>query len=228
MKIIESFLNQFKIFYKKNFKKFNGLKNLDKKMLEFINFENGYYVEIGAHDGISNSNTYFYEKYKYWKGVLIEPSFNFNLLLKNRSKSNFFFNYGCSDFDSERETILLNSDDYSICKELVDKKYFDWHLNKQILAKKKMIETKIKLKTLNSLLEEANSPNLIDFFSLDVEGMEIKVLKGIDFDRFNFKFLLVECSNKEKFDEVFKFLTLKKYSFVKKMTDWDYLFKFKI
>ena len=226
--MIESFLNQFKIFYKKNFKKFNGLKNLDKKMLEFINFENGYYVEIGAHDGVSNSNTYFYEKYKYWKGVLIEPSFNFNLLVKNRSKSNFFFNYGCSDFDSERETILLNSDDYSICKELVDKKYFDWHLNKQILAKKKMIETKIKLKTLNSLLEEANSPNLIDFFSLDVEGMEIKVLKGIDFDRFNFKFLLVECSNKEKFDEVFKFLTLKKYSFVKKMTEWDYLFKFKI
>jgi FkbM family methyltransferase len=209
MKIIKSFLNQFKIFYKKNFKKFNGLKNLDKKMLEFINFENGYYVEIGAHDGISNSNTYFYEKYKYWKGILIEPSFNFNLLLKNRSKSNFFFNFGCSDFDSERETILLNSDDYSICKELVDKKYFNWHLNKQILAKKKMIETKIKLKTLNSLLEEANSPNLIDFFSLDVEGMEIKVLKGIDFDRFNFKFLLVECSNKEKFDEVFKFLTLK-------------------
>lgn len=227
MKIIESFLNQFKIFYKKNFKKFNGLKNLDQKMLEFINFENGYYVEIGAHDGISNSNTYFYEKYKNWRGVLIEPSFNFNLLVKNRSKLNFFFNFGCSDFDSERETILLNSDDYSICKELVDKKYFDWHLNKQILAKKKMIETKIKLKTLNSLLEEANSPNLIDFFSLDVEGMEIKVLKGIDFNQFNFKFLLVECSNKEKFIEVFRFLISKKYSFIKKMTDWDYLFKFK-
>ena len=80
---------------------------------------------------------------------------------------------------------------------------------------------------MNSLLEEANSPNLIDFFSLDVEGMEIKVLKGIDFNQFNFKFLLVECSNKEKFIEVFRFLISKKYSFIKKMTDWDYLFKFK-
>src|SRR5210317_1045024 len=189
MKFIIPILNKIKSFYKKNFIKFHALKKLDEKMLEFINYDNGYYVEIGAHDGIGNSNTFFYEKYKNWKGVLIEPSFNFNLLIKNRSKSNFFFNFGCSDFKSEEETILLNSDDYSICKELVDKKYFDWHLNKQILAEKKMIETKIKLRTLNSLLEEANSPNLIDFFSLDVEGMEIKVLKGIDFDRFNFKFL---------------------------------------
>ncbi len=219
-------LQKIKTFYKKKFQKFNGLKKLDEKMLEFINFDNGYYVEIGAHDGINNSNTFFYEKYKKWKGVLVEPSFNFNLLVKNRSKSNIFFNYGCSDFESEEETTLLNSDDYSICKDLVDKKYFDWHQNKQILAKKQMIETKIKLKTLNSLLEKAKSPNLIDFFSLDVEGMELRVLKGINFEKFNFKFLLVECSNKEKFDEVSKFLISKKYLYIKKMTDWDYLFKY--
>lgn len=219
-------LDKIKIFYKKNFKKFNGLKKLDEKMLEYINFDNGYYIEIGAHDGINNSNTFFYEKHKNWKGVLIEPSFNFDLLVKNRSKSNIFFNFGCSDFESEEETTLLNSDDYSICKELVDKRYFDWHQNKQILAKKKMIETKIKLKTLNSLLEKAKSPNLIDFFSLDVEGMELRVLKGINFEKFNFKFLLVECSNKEKFNDVSKFLSSKKYSYIKKMTDWDYLFKY--
>jgi len=223
---MKTILQKIKTFYKKKFKKFNGLKKLDEKMLEFINFDSGYYVEIGAHDGINNSNTFFYEKYKKWKGVLVEPSFNFNLLVKNRSKSNFFFNYGCSDFESEGETTLLNSDDYSICKELVDKKYFDWHQNKQILAKKQMIETKIKLKTLTSLLEKANSPNLIDFFSLDVEGMELRVLRGINFEKFNFKFLLVECSNKEKFNEVSKFLISKKYSYIKKMTDWDYLFKY--
>ena len=88
---MKTILQKIKTFYKKKFKKFNGLKKLDEKMLEFINFDSGYYVEIGAHDGINNSNTFFYEKYKKWKGVLVEPSFNFNLLVKNRSKSNFFF-----------------------------------------------------------------------------------------------------------------------------------------
>lgn len=62
MKFIIPILNKIKSFYKKNFIKFHALKKLDEKMLEFINYDNGYYVEIGAHDGIGNSNTFFYEK----------------------------------------------------------------------------------------------------------------------------------------------------------------------
>ena len=37
-----------KTLYRKNFKKFHGLKNLDEKMLKYINFKNGYYIEMGA------------------------------------------------------------------------------------------------------------------------------------------------------------------------------------
>ena len=89
-----------------------------------------------------------------------------------------------------------------------------------------MIETKIKLRTLNLFLIEANSPSLIDFFSLDVEGMEMNVLQGVDFRTFNFKYLLIECSNKENFEEVLKFLTLKKYNYIENLSGWDYLFKY--
>ena len=226
MKFLKNINYQIKIFYKKYFKKFNGLKKLDKKMLEYLNYNNGYFIEIGAHDGIHNSNTFYYEKYKNWYGVLIEPSFNYDLLVHNRSKKNKFFNFACAEFNNKGETILLNSDDYSICKDLVDKKYFNWHLNKQKEANKKMLETKVKLRTLNSILIEAEAPKLIDFFSLDVEGMEISVLKGNDYENFNFKFLLVECSNEEKFSEIINFLSSKNYKFVKKLSGWDYLFRF--
>ena len=216
-----------KTFFRKNFKKFNGLKNLDKKMIKYLNYNDGYFIEIGAHDGIYNSNTFYFEKYKNWKGVLIEPSFNYKLLVKNRSKKNKFFYYGCSEFNSKKETTLLNSDDYSICKDLVDRNFLIWHSKKQIQAQKKMIETKIKLRTLNSILIEAKSPKLIDFFSLDVEGMEINVLKGINFNYFNFKHLLVECSNKKKYEEISKFLIKKKYIYEDNLTEWDYLFQYK-
>ncbi len=48
-----------KTFYKKNFRKFNGVKRVDEKMLKYINYNNGYYIEIGAHDGVHNSNTFY-------------------------------------------------------------------------------------------------------------------------------------------------------------------------
>ena len=48
-------------------------------------------------------------------------------------------------------------------------------------------------RTLNSLLLDADAPKLIDFLSLDVEGAELEVLKGVDHHAYRFKFLLVEC-----------------------------------
>jgi len=215
-----------KTLYRKNFKKFHGLKNLDEKMLKYLNFNNGYYIEMGAHDGIYNSNTYYYEKNKNWTGILIEPSFNYKFLKKNRSPKNKFFNIGCSKFNDEKETLFLNSDDYSICKDLVDKDYLKWHLSKQIKANKKIQQTNIELRPLNSILIEAQSPKLIDFFSLDVEGMEMNVLNGINFSNFNFKYFLIECANENKFKEIFNFLKNKNYQYLENLTEWDVLFKF--
>ena len=48
---------------------------------------------------------------------------------------------------------------------------------------------------MTSLLEEAGAPELIDFLSLDVEGNELNVLKGLDFSRYGFKYLLIEARN---------------------------------
>ncbi len=217
---------KYKIFYKKNFRKFNAVKKIDQKMLKYINYSNGYFIEIGAHDGIHNSNTLYLEKHKGWNGVLIEPSTYYNFLIKNRSPKNKFFNNGCSEFNNEIETVLSGSGDYSICKNLVDEEFLEWHYKKRVEAKNKLSETKIKLRTLNSILLESKSPEIIDFFSLDVEGMEINVLKGINFQSFNFKYLLVECANKKKFDSINSFLIKKNYTHIDKLTEWDYLFKY--
>ena len=216
-----------KTFYKKNFRKFNGLKKIDEKMLKYINYDNGYFIEMGAHDGVHNSNTLYFEKYKNWHGLLIEPSPHFNYLVNNRSKKNKFFNNGCSEFHGKPNTTLLGNGDYSTCKEFVDKKYFDWYSKKQKDTKKNISQTSIKLKTLNSILIDSDAPKVIDFFSLDVEGMEMNVLKGVDFNSYNFKYLLIECVDLKKFEEVNDFLLKKNYIHIDTLTGWDYLFKFK-
>ena len=55
------------------FRNFNSINDLDKRMLEFINYENGYYIESGANDGVDQSNTWYFEKVLNWSGILIEP-----------------------------------------------------------------------------------------------------------------------------------------------------------
>jgi len=83
----------------------------------------------------------------------------------------------------------------------------------------------VETSTLNKVLDFNKAPKVIDFFSLDVEGSEFNVLEGIDFLRYNFKYLLIESNN---FDKLNNFLISKNYSFLKKLSnvaDPDWLFK---
>lgn len=51
----------------------------------FRGVEKGFFVDIGAHDGITFNNSYFFEKYKNWNGICVEPLPEvYELLIKNR------------------------------------------------------------------------------------------------------------------------------------------------
>ena len=207
--ITSLFPKKLKTFFKK-FKKFNALNSLDKKMLEFINYENGYFIECGANDGVDQSNTWYFEKILNWSGILIEPlNKQFQELKKNRSKKNKFFNLAlCS---SETENILLMEDNDLTSKSSIDS-------SKTAKSNFKSVNSL----TLTKILDEISAPNLIDFFSLDVEGFEDQVIKGINFDKYNFKYFLIETKN----DEVINFLINKNYCLIKKLSYHDLLFKY--
>ena len=53
-----------KFLKKNNFRKYYALNGLDKKLEKYLNYNNGFFIELGANDGITQSNTYFYEKKK--------------------------------------------------------------------------------------------------------------------------------------------------------------------
>ena len=77
-----------------------SLNQIDKKLEKYLNFRNGFFVELGANDGIKQSNSLYFELKKNWKGVLIEPSpYNFQKCLQNRSKRNSIFCNACVGFE---------------------------------------------------------------------------------------------------------------------------------
>ena len=191
----------------KTFRKFNALNQIDKKMLDYINFSNGFFIECGANDGVNQSNTWYFEKCLNWHGILIEPLRNkFIELKKNRSKKNYFYNVALS---SSVYRNFLNIFENNLESKIIDK------LDKNLKL------SKVYSSTLTKILDEVHAPKLIDFFSLDVEGFEDEILKGIDFKKYNFKFFLIET----KKDSVIKFIINKNYQLIKKLSHHDYLFK---
>jgi FkbM family methyltransferase len=196
--------------YLKKFRKFNSLNQLDKKMLEFINYENGYFIECGANDGVDQSNTWYYEKILNWSGILIEPlSKQFQELKKNRSTKNKFFNMALCSSESNNTMILEDNDLTSSTSKQNNK-----------TVKSNIVS--VQSTTLTKILDEVSAPNLIDFFSLDVEGFEDQVIKGINFNKYNFKYFLIETKN----EKVINFLFNKDYVLIKKLSYHDLLFKY--
>src|SRR5688500_12891393 len=50
-----------------------GLNELDVKLKPYLDFEGGFFIEAGANDGLRQSNTCYFEKYRGWRGLLVEP-----------------------------------------------------------------------------------------------------------------------------------------------------------
>lgn len=204
-----------------------GLRDLDQAIEKYIGFDRGYFVELGANDGKLASNTYYYEKFRHWRGVLIEPAPNLFLQCReNRSPENHIACAACVSFDYKSEFVrLLYSNSMSVSlgveTDIGDPRAHA-ELGRQFLRSDETVfEFGAIASTLNSILLEANAPHRIDFLSLDVEGAEIEVLKGVDHKAFRFDHMLIECRD---IDRLTLYLKTVHYKLLEKFNEHDYLF----
>lgn len=198
---------KFKTFLKK-FRKFNSINNIDKKLLKYLDFKDGFYIECGANDGVNQSNTWYFEKTLNWRGILIEPNKKiFKDLKKNRSSRNIFKNVALvsKDFRSKNKKGYLNEN----------------NLESKFTETNNSVNQKVSVDTLGNILKEC-SIYKINFFSLDVEGYEEEVLKGLNLDIFDIDYLLIETSNFKRINFMLKNYN---YIFKEKLSANDYLFK---
>jgi len=218
-----------KYWYYKYLKKCFFSKNgIDKKLLKYLDYNNGFYVELGANNGFSQSNTLFFEIKRGWKGVLIEPSPNLYLqccYFRDQTINSIFCN-ACVGFDYPQKYVDMT---YGNLMTTSDSLPLDLPADKSFFEKRHMhissFEEKLQFGavacTLDSILHKSNAPQTIDLLSLDVEGAEIAVLSGINFEEYKFRYILVESRSPERLKS---FLSERSYKFVENLSDHDLLF----
>ena len=207
--------------------KYLAKDSLDKKMEKYLDYDNGYYVELGANNGFIQSNTYYFEKKRNWKGVLIEPALNKYLeCVANRSSANRIFCAACVSFNYKDQFVPIAYSDYmsaplNLQSDIGDPLQHAKQGEKYLKENETVFVFGAKAETLSAILEKAGAPAIMDFLSLDVEGAELEVLMGIDHTAYRFKYILIECRD---FDRLNEYLSVNNYSFLEKLSHHDYLF----
>jgi FkbM family methyltransferase len=183
-----------------------ALNDLDLKLATHLNFRNGYFIEAGANDGLSQSNTAFFERYLGWRGLLIEPIPSLAAKCRvNRPKATI-------------EQCALVAADYN--ERVVDIRYCNLmsvvngargsaeadqaHIESglQFLAPGEETYTvSVPARTLQEVMHQ-HGVSHVDLLSLDVEGYEAEVLRGVDFAVVTPRYILVEANDPDSIEAV--------------------------
>ena len=194
-----------------------GIHALDIEVIKLIKpSTSGFFVELGANDGLRQSNSYILQRNFSWGGLLIEPNpARFEECVINRSFSGnvHFCCAACVPFAFDQSSIkLCNSDLMSVAFNLdVSNEDAMSHskLGSQFLKNPALSYTFFaSARTLTDILDDAMAPPKIDFLSLDVEGNELSVLQGLDFEKYSADWILVESRD----DSIAEFLCPLGYS----------------
>lgn len=155
----------------------------------------GVFIDVGAFEPIRISNSYHFEKNN-WNVYCFEANSNSIPLLKQYRKN--VFNYAIYDKDEDNiEFNVVESNGWTAgfsAIELSDEISNIFKCENKIITK-----ITVNQRTLNSLLQtELNNVKNIDILKIDIEGGELKCLRGIDFNTHRPKLILLENITNDK------------------------------
>jgi FkbM family methyltransferase len=186
----------------------------------FKGYKNGFFMDIGAHDGITINNTLYFEKYNNWNGVNIEPIKDvFDKLIINRPKN---ININCAICNSiGKEDFICNvgyTEMISGLKNNYDIRHFE-RLDRENLINNsttKIIE--VDTQKIENICDDYNI-KIINYLSIDVEGAEFEVIKSINFEKVFIDVIGFENNYDDSSIPIIKYLESKNYVIIKKSLD---------
>jgi len=144
----------------------------------FDNRSKGFFVEIGANHPVNLSQTYFLEK-NGWSGILVEPLPDMANLIREKRIATLY-EVACGAPGETRQIELFIAGKFSSTQKHVV--YTNVEYTDSIT---------VPIMTVDSILKKENYPD-VNFLSIDTEGTELNVLKGIDFTKTRPNLMLIE------------------------------------
>jgi FkbM family methyltransferase len=138
--------------------------------------KDGFFIELGALDGVLYSNTKFFEDSMNWTGILIEPvPSRFEELKKNRPKCELHRLAIC---DKEGEVEFIGHNAYGGTVHGYGPELKEARINENKLPNETY---KVPAKRFDQVVTADRVPH-VDLFSIDVEGGEYEVLSTFDWN----------------------------------------------
>jgi len=163
-----------------------GQVRQDHRLAKWLSNKTGFFIESGAADGETNSNTLHFER-KGWTGLLVEPHPGTFKVLQSKNRKAYLYN-GALSITEDIATMYLSPEDCAgyegdgECSTTTDV-----HQENSI---------KVQMAPLADLLAETGH-STVDFWSLDVEGAESQILKSFPFQKIEVGLMLIEMNKSE-------------------------------
>jgi FkbM family methyltransferase len=158
---------------------------------ELDDMQNGFFVEFGATDGITNSNTAMLEARRGWRGLLAEPNPVWHTALRHNRVCAIDERCVAPRSGETVEFLAVDEPELGTIAAYATTDHFG---QVRSSAPRILVETV----SLNDLLLAHAAPNTIDYLSVDTEGSELDILRSFDFDRWRVKLLSVEHNNTDR------------------------------
>lgn len=153
------------------------------------NKTDGFFIEIGVGNGKELSNTYFFEKYRNWDGILCEPAKQFQDSIRKERKALLIDK---AVYSVSNKSFEFSESDQGEFSSMTD--HLSDFVNTNHTINKYMVETI----SFNDLCKNYAVEKKIDYLSIDTEGSEYEILSTIDFNKFEITCVSVE----HNYDEI--------------------------
>jgi FkbM family methyltransferase len=168
-----------------------ALHGLDRALAD-LQEEPGFFIEAGAFDGYTQSNTYYLERARGWRGLLVEPVPLLAREARRERPASTVVNCALVPFGYEDAEVRLHyGGTMTVMSSSAGAEEWAKTAQLNMALDEPEHEFSVPARTLSSVLDELGSPE-VDLFSLDVEGYEAEVLAGLDLERHAPRMLVVE------------------------------------
>lgn len=171
-----------------------ALHDMDRAIDTLIDCDGGFFVEAGANDGFTQSNTYWLERFRGWRGILIEPMPVLLEECRRERPSASVVHAALVPAGEGARTVrmqfggLMSSVHGSHGDADAERRWVEPGL---AVGWIETYEAEVPARTLSEILDEQAAPE-VDLLSLDVEGFEPQALRGLDLERHAPRRIVVE------------------------------------